>query len=95
MAEKLPIDKISYEDFRKFKTDYLDGRVLSDKVISKIEKLFAVGDYSTEKISCCEAHRHSYKCISFSNPATGIVIRLTNEIRRYQRKIDNIASLTK
>ena len=88
MASGLPLEKMSEDDFLKLKNKYLDNKVLSEEALSEISRLFAIGEESTGVVHCNEAHAHSYECVYFRNPKTGIAVRLIEEIRRYKDKIE-------
>ena len=87
---KLPIEDITEEEFKDFKDKYLDSNKLSPDAIKKIEKLFAVGRPDTGGIFCDEMHCHSYSCVIYRSPQTGIVERLVQEIDGYKSLIKDI-----
>jgi len=72
----------------------LNQRVLDSEILKEIENLFGVGDPSTGYINCGEAHGHSYNCVYFHNPATGIGNRLVDEIKRYATLIKDMCKET-
>lgn len=85
---KLAIDGITDKEFSTLKSEHLDQRVLSDEALTQIRDLFGVGTPATGYINCDEFHAHSYKCVSFANPVTGVVDRLLQEIDRYKSKFE-------
>lgn len=84
MRPKLPIDEMTDEEFSKFKEKYLDSDYLSRNALKEINKLFAVGDSSTGRISCDDEHGHGYRCVDFYHPAVGVIHRLVKEIGEYK-----------
>ena len=95
MAEKrveFPIDSINHKDFNdSFKVKYLDGRVLSDEALKEIGDLFLVGDRRVARTVCDEMHAHSYRCIEYYSPTSGVVERLIDEIKRYKKVLSDIS----
>ena len=92
---ELPIDKITEKEFSEFKHSKLNQTVLSDEALKRIKELFGVGDRKTGYISCDEAHGHQYWCVEFYHPATGIVDRLVQEVKMYQKQLEEIKDLTR
>lgn len=86
----LPIDEMSDEDFDKFKKDCLDDYVLDNDTLKAISALFGVGKPETGSICCNDYHQHSYRCVYFNHPVTGIVDRLLWEINNYRNKLEKI-----
>lgn len=92
---QLPIDDLSIEDFDKFKEKYLNSSKLDPEAIKKIENLFDIGAPDTGKISCDDYHEHTYGCVYFYHPSSGVVNRLLNEIQRQKgllKKINGLSS---
>lgn len=90
MNQKLPIEDMSSDAYKRFKERGLDSEILSDETLEQIIILFGIGNPITGRICCDEAHHHLYRCIEHYNPATGIVYRLINEIRKYKTRLDEI-----
>lgn len=92
MTEKptLLIDGISEKAFSELKKKSLDAEILGDDTLKEIERLFGVGDESTGSVHCDEYHGHSYSCVAYKHPSTGIVNRLIMGIKMYKGKLSKI-----
>ena len=94
MKKELPIDLMSnreFEDIRKNKlnSNYLDG--VGRTIIRRIFDLpIETSETEIVKVNCDEAHAHSYSCLSFSNRSSAVVLRLLDEIEKYQDRLDKI-----
>lgn len=88
---KLRIEDMILEEFNnKFKPEYLDKQKLDKKSLKQIEGLFNIGEKTTAYACCDEAHAHSYACLHYNNPVSGVVERLINEIKGYQATLKEI-----
>jgi hypothetical protein len=90
---KLPIDEMTIQEFAILKGELLEEKVLSEETLGKIKDLFNIGSPNTGSINCDEYHPHSYKCINYKHPTTGVVDRLIQEIDTYREKLDELKNL--
>ncbi|MCR4327521.1 MAG: hypothetical protein NUV46_02990 [Nanoarchaeota archaeon] len=93
---KLKIEEMSVDEFNnKFKGKHLDKEVLTEEDLAEIKQQFSGSDPNLTyyekycRVSCDTLHRHTYNCLYFPNPETGVVERLINEIERYKTKINS------
>ncbi len=91
----LPIHQMSFDSFnRRFKGKHLDKEVLTKEDIDTILSVFGLSDRSVNskvgRLCCDEYHGHSYGCNYYMSPEAGVVDRLTNEIYRYQSKLEKM-----
>ena len=93
--EKLPIEKLTLEEFSEFKKKYLDNDKLTAKDINEIKKLFNLKNKATVTLCCDEMHGHSYRCIHYYIPQSGVVERLIGEIEYYQNSIKDLSKKIK
>jgi hypothetical protein len=92
---KLPIEKLTIDEFSEFKKKYLDNDILTLEDINEIKKLFKLSDETTAILACDEMHGHSYRCIHYFKPRSGIVERLLGEIEHYKSAIEDIENTVK
>ena len=97
MAERLPIENMTEQNFAEFKRKHLDGEFLSEEALTEMRNLFGFPhnlESGVAYINCDEAEEHTYKCLHIRNPTAGIVERLYLEVRKYQYMIEQIRKLT-
>ena len=94
---ELPIDRMIYGDgkAKEFRKKHLsDCKYLNRKDLGEIEKVFGVGDRTTGRLNCDEAHAHRFECEEYYHPSTMIVRRLLLEIEKYQSRLGRIHGLS-
>ena len=92
---ELPIDRMTPEESTEFREKYLsNAKNLNGKDLEKITEVFGVGDRSTGRLYCDEAHAHTFKCERYYHPSTMIVRRLILEISLYQSRLCQIHGLS-
>jgi hypothetical protein len=96
IKHELPIEKMSENEFQKFKERYLNVKDpderLSGEAMSSIRKAFALQDYNSMHIMCQEDHAHSINCVSYDFRIACVVDRLVEEIRNYRIYLGRISS---
>lgn len=98
MIKKLPIEIMTTKEFGTFKRDYLDGARLGKEAIIEIRKLFNINTKKGNGIFhmyCDEFHPHTYKCLWYYKPISGVVERLIDEIEKYKSKVKEINEICK
>src|SRR3989344_1158110 len=85
--KKIPLDKLSSDGFEGLRTR-LNSPVLDKETLDKVRTLTGLDHSSPNafRVSCDEAHRHSYKCLEFDYRLATIVERLVSEVERYRER---------
>lgn len=95
---KLPIDKISPEEFNCIRREYLDLVSLNHESLQKISELFNIASSDNPRsrdgvVACDKMHAHSYSCLCFEDRASAVVYSLLDEVYRYQSKLNQVITL--
>lgn len=86
-SSKIPIEEMTEKEFQDFKEKYLDKDKLSLEAINEIKRLFGIGQKGIAQLACDEMHGHSYRCILYHKPQSGVVERLLLELLEYKTVI--------
>src|SRR3989344_5718099 len=85
--KEIPLDKLSSGGFEGLRRK-LNEPVLDQTVLDKIRDLTGLTHLSPTafRVSCDEAHQHSYRCLEFEYRLAAIVERLVSEVVRYREE---------
>lgn len=95
-SENYPLRDISDSQFQEFREKYLNKKRLSLEDLEMIQDAFGlIGKKNARRfrVSCDEAHAHSYECVEFKDREGAIVERLVNELKRYQHREKEISEI--
>jgi uncharacterized membrane-anchored protein YjiN (DUF445 family) len=94
--ENTLLEKMSEEEFERFRNKYLDKKNQNDRLTSEamsgIRRALALQDYDTLRVKCDEKHIHSLNCVEYDSRYACIIDRLIEEIRDYRLYLKRISS---
>ena len=77
---------MSAGDFGKWKSQHLNPQAISKESLLAMRIALDLGfeDSKNFRVGCDDFHVDSYKCIEFYNKNSAVLLRLIEEVERYQ-----------